>query len=434
MNYEEAMAYITSMAKFGSNLGLERTYKILEFLGDPQNKIKCIHIAGTNGKGSTSVMINQILIESGYKVGLYTSPYIECFEERMQINNINIPRERLCEVIEKVALAVKKVVELGYEHPTEFEIITCAMFLYFYEEQVDFGVIEVGLGGRLDSTNVINPILSVITSISYDHMEILGDTLSKIAYEKAGIIKQGVPVILYDNPEEVNQVVEKVCKERKAKLILASQNSCELIEIRDYKQVIKVSTQRQKYEIELALLGIHQINNCGVVITAVEALEDLGYNIPMSSIKNALFNVKWKCRMELLNKEPLVIIDGAHNIDGISKLSESIKKYFGYKRMNLIIGILADKQVDEMLRTIAPMAAKIFAVTPHNHRAEEAKALIEKILPINANAEAYIDYKEAYTKALQCSEKEDLLLICGSLYMVGDMRKIIRGDGFNVHI
>ncbi|MDT8716548.1 bifunctional folylpolyglutamate synthase/dihydrofolate synthase [Clostridium sp. 19966] len=434
MNYEETMAYITETTKFGSNLGLERTYKILEFLGNPQDKIKCIHIAGTNGKGSTSAMINQILIENGYKVGLYISPYIECFEERMQINNVNIPKNRLCEVVEKVSEAVKKVVAAGYDHPTEFEIITCAMFLYFYEEKVDFGVIEVGLGGRLDSTNVITPILSVITSISYDHMNILGNTLAEIAYEKAGIIKEKIPVISYPQQEEALEVIQKVCAERNAKLTIVFQNSGEFIRIEDYKQIIEINTKVQSYEIKLPLLGIHQINNCSVVISAIEALISLGYNINVDSMKSALLKVKWKCRMEVLGTKPTVLVDGAHNIDGISKLSESIGKYFSYKKMYLIIGILADKQVDEMLRTITPMASRVFAVTPHSDRAEEADALKDRIVSINTNVEAFMNYEEAYKEALQCCEKEDLLVICGSLYMVGDMRKIIRGDGCNVHI
>ena len=194
MNYKAAMEYIQNTAKFGSNLGLERTEKILELLGNPQDKIKCIHVAGTNGKGSTTAMITQILRSAGYKTGMYTSPFLEEFEERIQVDGINIDKDDLAGTVTEVSRAVEKVTSLGYDHPTEFEIVTCAMFKYFSDVNVDFAVIEVGLGGRLDSTNVITPILSVITSISLDHTGVLGNTLKEIAGEKAGIIKKGIPV------------------------------------------------------------------------------------------------------------------------------------------------------------------------------------------------------------------------------------------------
>jgi len=219
MNYNEAINYIKNTAKFGSKLGLDRTEKILEFLGNPHKKIKTIHIAGTNGKGSTTAMLTKILVEAGYNVGSYISPFIEEFEERIQINNNNIPKEDLAQIITEVSQAVTKVVALGYCNPTEFEIITCAGFLYYYKRKVDYVVVEVGLGGRLDSTNVIKPLLSIITSISLDHVAILGDTLEKIAYEKAGIIKEKTPVILFPQSIEVEGVIGEVAKNKNAQLI-----------------------------------------------------------------------------------------------------------------------------------------------------------------------------------------------------------------------
>ncbi len=208
MDYKEAREYIQSKAKFGSNLGLERTEKLLELLKNPHKRLRCIHIAGTNGKGSTTAMISAVLKEAGYKVGMYTSPYIEEFEERIQINNYNIPKDDFSHIITKVANVVEKVENMGYGNPTEFEIITVAMFYYFCLKKVDFAVIEVGLGGRLDSTNVLEPILSIITSISYDHMNILGETLEKIAYEKAGIIKKA-PVIAYPQKKRIRKNYRK---------------------------------------------------------------------------------------------------------------------------------------------------------------------------------------------------------------------------------
>lgn len=230
MNYEEAMKYIINTAKFGSNYGLSRTEKILELLGNPHKKLKCIHIAGTNGKGSTTAMLSAILQEAGYKVGMFTSPYLEEFEERIQINGKNISKEKLSEVITEVSIVVDKVINLGYEQPTEFEIITCAAFLYFYKEGIDYGVIEVGLGGRLDSTNVIIPILSMITSISYDHINILGDTIEKITYEKAGIIKDGIPVVLYPQGKISERIIEEICIAHNSKLIKVLQSSGKFID------------------------------------------------------------------------------------------------------------------------------------------------------------------------------------------------------------
>lgn len=428
MNYEDTMRYIADTAKFGSKLGLERTERILHILGDPHKKLKAIHIAGTNGKGSTTAMISKILFESGYKVGMYISPYLEEFEERIQINNKNIPKDDLCRIIEKVSPAINRVVEEGYNHPTQFEIITCAMFLYFYEEKVDFAVVEVGLGGRLDSTNVIVPLVSVITSISYDHMQILGNTLGEIAFEKAGIIKEGVPIVLYPQEEEALKVIERVSSEKQSMLIKVSKESVQYLSTIDMIQKIKVKTQGEIYDINLALLGKHQLLNCAVAISTIEELIKQGVKIDKRNILSALSDVKWPGRLEVMSKSPLVVIDGAHNIDGIRKLSESIDIYFKYRNMYLILGILADKQVEDMISTIVPKACKVFAVTPHSERAEMAESLKEKIIGYNSNCEAVDNYEEAYKKALNMCEKEDILLISGSLYMIGDMRKIIRAD------
>jgi dihydrofolate synthase/folylpolyglutamate synthase len=445
MNYDEAIAYIKNTAKFGSKLGLERTEKILEFLGNPHKKLKCIHIAGTNGKGSTTAMVTKILVEAGYKVGTYISPFIEEFEERMQINNKNIPKGDLSDIVTEVSKAVEKVVELGYSNPTEFEIITCAGFLYFYKSNVDFAIVEVGIGGRLDSTNVITPIMSIITSISLDHTQILGDTIDKIAYEKAGIIKDGIPVIMFPQQKESEKVIERTCIERNCKLVKVPQNSSvylgkenlqkvavDSIEGTVYEnsnimtQKVKVQTLNNNYIIDLALLGKHQLLNCSVAVHAIEELMGLGLEINENNILMGLRNVKWPARMEVMNKKPLVVIDGAHNIDGIEKLTESIDMYFNYNKIILILGILADKQVEEMIKTIVPKVDRVITVTPHSDRAELSKELKVQVEKYTNNCESIEDYEEAYKKALSYCGEDDLLLVSGSLYMVGDMRRIIR--------
>lgn len=431
MNYTEAINYIKDTAKFGSKLGLERTEKILEYLGDPHKKIKTIHIAGTNGKGSTTAMLTKILVSSGYKVGCYISPYIEEFEERMQINNENIPKEDLAEIVTEVAGAVEKVIADDLGNPTEFEIITCAGFLYFERNNVDFAVVEVGLGGRLDSTNVINPELSIIGSISLDHVAILGDTLEKIAFEKGGIIKDKTKVILYPQEECVTKVIEEICRSKEAPLVKVNSENAKFIGVSQVEenkiaQELVIKTSRDTYQVSLALLGVHQIQNCNVVVNSCEALMDMGVKITKETILKGLKEVKWPGRLEIMRRNPLVVMDGAHNIDGIKKLTESIDKYFKCKNMVLILGILADKQVDEMINTICPKAARVIAVTPHSERAELCEDLREKVLLCNENCEAVMDYEEAYDKALSYCKEDDMVVISGSLYMVGDMRKIVR--------
>ncbi|ABS33055.1 bifunctional folylpolyglutamate synthase/dihydrofolate synthase [Clostridium botulinum] len=429
MDYKEAREYIQSKAKFGSNLGLERTEKLLELLGNPHKRLRCIHIAGTNGKGSTTAMISAVLKESGYKVGMYTSPYIEEFEERIQINGHNITKEDLGYIITKVANIVEKVENMGYGNPTEFEIITVAMFYYFCLKEVDFAVIEVGLGGRLDSTNVLEPILSIITSISYDHMNILGETLEEITYEKAGIIKKA-PVITYPQKKEVEKNIEKVCKEKNCELIKVEDNliniEIEIIEKNMGQQSFKLKTKEDTYNICLSLLGEHQIKNCITVILALEKLMKLGIKIEKIHIISALKKVKWPARLEIVNKNPLTVIDGAHNIDGIESLKNNVSKYFKYNKLILILGILKDKQVEDMIKTLVPLADRVLTVAPHNDRGESSKELMHIVLKHNESCEHLEDYKECYDKAKFYCEDGDMILICGSLYMVGDMRKLIR--------
>lgn len=429
MNYKEAMEYITSVGRFGSNYGLKRTFRILELLGSPDKKIKLIHIAGTNGKGSTTAMITKILMGMGYRVGMYTSPYIEVFEERIQINGENIPKEKLVCLLEEVKTAVDKVIEEGYEHPTEFEILTALMFLYFYNEKVDYGVIETGLGGTLDSTNVLTPMVSVITSISFDHMNILGNTLAEIADQKAGIIKKDIPVVVYPQEKEAEEVILKKAEIMNSKVRSVTKDSGKLIRINsdDIYQEVEVTTINNKYSIKLPLLGEHQILNLSVALNTVEVLCECE-NIELKSevIKKSLEEVKWMGRLEVLNKKPLIVIDGAHNIEGIKSLRKNIEKYFKYNKIYLLLGILADKQVTEMIKEITPLAEKVYALTPHSERAELSEDLRKEIVNYNPNTIALESYEEAFKMALSEANEEDLILVSGSLYMVGDMRKIIR--------
>jgi dihydrofolate synthase/folylpolyglutamate synthase len=430
MNYNEAMKYIQEVGNFGSNYGLDRTYRLLELLGNPQDKLKLVHIAGTNGKGSTTAMITALLREKGFKVGMYTSPYLEEFEERIQINGENIQKRRLGQLMDKVKDAVDRVILEKLNHPTEFEIITCLMLLYFHEENVDYGVIEVGLGGRLDSTNVIAPIVSVITSISYDHTNLLGNTLTEIAGEKAGIIKVGVPVVIYPQETEVLKVIEKKALEMNSEIYRINKENGKFVRtIQEEKiyQIVEVKFEEQVLAINLPLLGEHQITNLLLAIEAYKVIcKREGIEIKVEEINEGIAKVKWIGRLEVLRREPLIVIDGAHNIQGIKALKENVQKYFKYKNMYLLLGILADKQVHEMVREIVPLAKKVIALTPLSDRAEIAEDLKVEVQRYNINCRAEESYERALDTVLDDADKDDLILISGSLYMVGDMRKKIR--------
>lgn len=426
MRYEEAMKYITEVGNFGSNYGLERTHKLLEYLGNPEKDLKLIHIAGTNGKGSTTSMITEILMGAGYKVGMYTSPFIEEFEERIQINRRNIPKETLANLIDEVKVAVERVIEEGYNHPTEFEIITVLMLLYFKKEKIDFGVIEVGLGGRLDSTNVIIPILQVITSISFDHTNLLGNTLEEIAGEKAGIIKKNIPTVIYPQEEDALKVIKNKCAAMESDLYTADKDNMKFVKVVNEDKPYQLLKYKEEFNIFLPLLGEHQILNLSVAMKVIEVLNNRKIvNITTESIIKSIKNVTWKGRLEVLSNNPYVVIDGAHNIQGIKTLSRNIKKYFKYENLHLILGILADKDVEEMIKIITPIAKQVYAVTPNSIRAELADDLKNEIVKYNANCRAFDEYEEAYLEALKNAKENDIILASGSLYMIGDMRKII---------
>lgn len=430
MKYEEAMSYIHKVGNFGSNYGLERTFKLLEHLGNPEKKLKLVHVAGTNGKGSTTAMIAALLRGKGFKVGMYTSPFLEEFEERIQINGKNIPKTILGDLMDKVREAVDKVIEEGYNHPTEFEIITCLMFIYFYTEKVDYAVIEVGLGGRLDSTNVITPLVSVIASISFDHTNLLGNTLREIAEEKAGIIKEGIPVVTYPQEKEALDVLIEKSKEMNSRLYVVSKDNGKFLEICNENRIfqkVQVNLGKDTFNVKLPLLGEHQIVNLLVALNTYKVISEIeGFSIDNQEIFKAISTVTWIGRLETMKQNPLLVIDGAHNIQGIRSLRANVEKYYKYKNMYLLLGILADKQVEEMVKEITPMAKKVYALTPHSDRAELADDLKEIVDKYNSNCIALESYKEALELALMEADKDDLILVSGSLYMIGDMRKLIR--------
>ncbi|WP_271629779.1 bifunctional folylpolyglutamate synthase/dihydrofolate synthase [Caldicellulosiruptor sp. DIB 104C] len=426
MTYEEALEYIHGTYKFGMKLGLENIKRLLELMGNPHKDLRIIHIAGTNGKGSTCAFINQMLIEAGFKVGLYTSPYLEFFNERIRINNLPISDEELAGITKYVKDKIDLMISQGFNHPTEFEIVTAIAFEYFKRMNVDFVVLEVGLGGRLDATNVIeSPELCIITSIGYDHMDILGQTIEQIAYEKAGIIKEGSTVILgLQRYKEAIDVISKVCKQKNANLVEVGS---------DYKIVkntldgviFDCITPKGIYKnLEIKLLGVHQVENALNCIYAFEYLSDK-YNIGTGALVKGLLNAKWNGRFEIISKEPLVILDGAHNIDGMRVLVDSCKQYLKDRRIIAVVGILKDKEYQKMLSEIINLTSDvIFTLVPYQKRAfldNEAKEIA-----LDYGFDFIEDFKEAIDVSLKKAEKDSAILICGSLYLVGPARTYLK--------
>jgi dihydrofolate synthase / folylpolyglutamate synthase len=425
----KALKYLEELRVLGSNYGLERTERLLKLVGDPHKKIRLIHIAGTNGKGSTSSILGKVLIEHGYKVGFFNSPHLEEIEETIRINDDNIAEEELVNLLEEIKPYVNKIVEEGYKHPTEFEVLTCVMFLYLYRQKVDFGVIEVGLGGRLDSTNVITPILSIITPISLDHTNILGNTVEEITSEKVGIIKENIPVITCKQKDKVINIIKSKALLTNSKLTIVDSNNFNLLEIVNDDipyQRVSINFNNNKYTLDLSLLGKHQIINLSLAIKALEELQRLNYiNIEINKLYKGVKSVKWKGRLEVLKKNPYIVIDGAHNIAGIEFLKSNIEEYFKYKKLYLILGILADKNVEEMVKVIAPLATEVYTVTPNSIRAASANELKEIVLRYNNNCIAFDDYDKVIQLSLSKASKDDLIIASGSLYMIGEIRKIL---------
>lgn len=429
MNYQEALDYIHGTYKFGSKLGLENIKYLLGLLGNPHKKLKIIHVAGTNGKGSTSSYIHSILKEAGYKVGLYTSPYLEEFTERMRINGEDIPKEKLARITAIVKEKIEQMVREGKNHPTEFEVVTAIAFYYYAEENVDFLVLEVGLGGRLDATNVVeDPLLSVITPIGLDHTEYLGDTLDKIAYEKGGIIKENGFVLSYPQEDEVVEVFEGLCKERNSKLFFTSFEGLEIHKSTVEEQVFSVDILGTFYDhIKVQMVGLHQIYNACTALGAVEVLRRYRkIKIDDEAVVNGLYKAKWPGRFEILRKSPLIIIDGAHNLHGARALKKSIQSLLKDYKITFVVGMLQDKDVQGVLEDVIPLVDQVIATRPNNPRAMSAEDLADKLKSFNKETYVCADIQNAINKALEITKQEEVILFAGSLYMIGEVRRLLK--------
>ena len=435
MNY---ISLIEELKKRGSVPGLDAIEGLLEELGHPEDNLKIVHIAGTNGKGSIFAYLSSISIAAGFKVGRYISPTISCYEERFQINGEYITKDKLARLYNIVEEAMKREEEKTGLKPTLFEVETAISFLYFKEEKVDYALIEVGMGGRMDATNVIrHPELTVISSISYDHQAFLGDTLEEIAWQKAGIIKESCPVVLSENSDEVCKVIEQEATKKKVKCIEIKPTDYEVLSETPYGSTFLWKEQR--YETKLP--GRHQVSNAVTALAASEYLfrKDYEKNNARKAIAKKLdeMNVKsaqqggiirtcWPGRLEVLKKEPLFYRDGAHNPDGAKKLAAFLQKYFTNKKIIYIMGVLKDKEYKKMLRYLMPMAKEVYVFKPNNERGLSAQILADTIKEVgDVSVTIESDVNAAVFRALDTAKPDDVLVACGSLSFMEEMEDIL---------
>ena len=415
MTYEQALSYIHENSWTRAEPGLHRIKELLEHIGEPQSKLRFIHVAGTNGKGSFCSMLSGILEACGLKVGRFTSPYIRRFNDRICINGKEIPDTALSELVEFIQPHAERM----EQKPTEFELITAIGMEYFRREQCDIVILEAGLGGRLDSTNIIKaPLLSVITGIDYDHTAILGDTLEKIAYEKAGIIKEGCPVLVAQTAESISDIFKKEAAQKKSKIYFCNNADIAKKSMTLDGSIIDFGKHK---DIKIPLLGEYQIYNAALVLCAADILKE-SLCINEQSIKNGILHSIWHARFELLSTEPCVIYDGAHNPQGIQMLKKSILEYFGTKKIILVSSVMRDKDYKSMITELCDVCECVF-VFKANERALEQSTLAQLWREHRVSAAACESMSDAVSAAIDKSRQKHLPVICaGSLYMYAQIR------------
>lgn len=421
MNYEQALEYIHSVNWTFCKPGLERITALCEALENPQKKLRFIHVAGTNGKGSTSAMLASILQKAGYRTGLYTSPYIRTFCERIRVDGENIPQDTLAVLTERIRPIADKMTD----KPTEFELITALAFEHFYQSKCDVVVLEVGLGGRLDSTNVIvNTALSIITGIDFDHTALLGNTIEEIAKEKAGIIKEGCPVLFGGGRGVARDTVCAVAQEKNAPFYVVDRSSY----LQKETSLDGTTFDYAHYtDLQLPLLGAYQPYNATLVLTAIDLLKQQSFDIGEDAVRQGLAAVRWPARFELLSREPIILYDGGHNPEGVRAAVASIKTYFPNQKVNLLSGVMADKDRGEMIETMKPVVAHAFAVTPNNPRALASKEYAAQLTAHGVPTKAFDSVAEGVSAAIEASKQEGIPLIClGSLYLYEEVEAAVR--------
>lgn len=426
-NAFDPIAYINEPRWHNMSLGLDRIKELLHGLGDPHKPLRFVHVAGTNGKGSTCSYLAQILQEAGFKVGLFTSPYLINFEERIRVDGKNIPYEDLVCVTQRV----RKVAEAMCEHPTEFELMTAVAFLYFKWRKADIVVAEVGLGGRLDSTNVIeHPELSVITSIGLDHVAVLGSTISQIAAEKAGIIKSGAPLLSWPQEPDAFEQVKRAAEEAGTPLFVPDFSSLQVIPVYARSKGLVRPFYYKDVAFQTELLGSYQPSNAVMAIEAARILRKQGWAIDEEDIRRGIERTQWAGRFQLLPGKPDFVVDGGHNIQGAQALSESLSSVFPEKKAVFVVGVLADKQHRAMMEKVVPQAAAFVTITPPSPRALSAQELAAELAEVaeglgcasgSLPIEAADDVETALARAFALAGEDGLVVAFGSLYSIGQI-------------
>lgn len=428
MNYIDAMDFLEETKKYGSQLGLTSIQNLMAELGNIQDEIPLVHIGGTNGKGSVGAMLSQVLTEAGYRVGRFCTPDVFVYEDEFQMNGINIEKGRLAQLFTRVKAACEKLVAQGMAHPTRFEVETAAAFLWFYEEKCDMALLEVGMGGATDATNLIRkPLVSVLTSISMDHIRFLGNSLAEIATVKSGIIKPQVPVVTMQQKPEAMEVIKKKAEEMQAELIVADITQVQNITQKDGRYAFEWKAPRC-IPVTLSLCGAFQVENAVCVINTLRILQKKYPKITETVIQQGLSHTIWHGRMEQIGTGPDFYLDGAHNEDAVRKLRKTLDESFSNRRIVYIMGVLADKDYEKMITMMYQPGDRVYTVTPQNPRALDGKELEKQLFGQNIDAQYCENIQDAVLYALRDAQKEDMILAFGSLSYLRDVRNAYESE------
>jgi len=430
MNYQQALDYIYSFigyerdprSRAAAHYDLRRVEELLDRLGNPHQEVRSVHVAGTKGKGSVAAMVASALTASGYTTGLYTSPHLVDLRERFRVDRKLISEGELLALVEEMKPEVEVVNQKAtYGQLTTFEVLTALGFSYFRQKEADFQVVEVGLGGRLDATNVIQPEVGIITAISFDHTEVLGHTLVEIATEKAGIIKPNSVVVLSPQPDEVVKVVRETCLNREARLVrVGTDVTWQSLGFNLTGQQLQVKGRLGTYELSIPLLGQHQLDNAAVAVAALEVLAEKGFDIPRDSIASGLKQVSWPGRLQILSRHPLLVVDGAHNVDSVRRLKQSLEHYFDFDRAILVMGASFDKDIAGMVSELVPLFDKVVVTCSGHPRAMAPERLEAEFSQHEVQAEVVATVADALSMALALARAKDLVCVTGSLFVVGE--------------
>ncbi len=426
MNYDEALEWLFNVRRFGPERTLGPTKHILDLMGNPQESFGAIHVGGTNGKGSTSAMIASILHAAGYKVGLYTSPHLEDFRERIRVGGEMIPAEDVTRLLNEIEVLFNRMIDYPEPMPLRFfDIVTAACFKYFKEQGVDYGVIEVGLGGRLDATNVLNPLVSVITNIGFEHVNILGPTLEDIAYEKGGIIKPNSVLVTAEERDNVFNVFKEKADSIGTKVVRVTETTTsEKKSAFSDGQIFNLATENARYDaLLIPLFGGHQIINAATAVSAVEELQKKDLSITDEAVRNGLRHVYWPARLEVVNKKPLVVLDCAKDAEATEAVRRTIQSDFSYGRLIAVVSMSSDKNIEGMIENIAQVADH-FIITKHSvtARAAEPEVLIKEINKAGKTYQVQLESDIAFETAVNQAGEGDMVLVIGSVYLAGDAR------------